>query len=153
MTDFVIGFLSSLAATAAGFVLVKYAWPSFKDKCLYYGVRVDGSWDITEERGGKQVKVGRLELKQLGRTITGNSVRSKTREGKKSERRFTYHGTIHSNQVTLLFEDTKGIGFDTGTYVFAVQNNAKTMVGMATFHGKTENRIVSEIRTLTKVVS
>ncbi len=99
------------------------------------------------------MKEGRLELKQVGRSITGTSVRSKTREGKKSERRFTYRGVIQGNQVTLLFEDAKGVGFDSGTYVFTVQNDAKTMLGMATFHGRKENRIISESRTLTKTIT
>lgn len=153
MNNFVNGFVSSLAATFVGFVLIRWAWPNFKDKCLYSGIRVDGSWDITAEREGKQMKEGRLELKQVGRSITGTSVRSKTREGKKSERRFTYRGVIQGNQVTLLFEDAKGVGFDSGTYVFTVQNDAKTMLGMATFHGRKENRIISESRTLTKTIT
>lgn len=51
-----------------------------------------------------------------------------------------------------MFEDKKGIGFDTGTYVFIVQNDGNTMVGVATFHGKTENLIVSENRILKRVI-
>ena len=94
-----------------------------------------------------------MELKQIGRSISVSSVRSKTRDGKKSDRKFSYNGAIYGHQVTLTFEDEKGIGFDTGTYVFTVQNDGKTMVGMATFQGKKENKIISEPRTLTKVLS
>lgn len=65
---------------------------------------------------------------------------------------YSYKGSIHGHQVTLSFEDKKGLGFDAGTYVFIVQNDSNTMVGMATFHGKVENRIVSEPRTLKKVL-
>jgi hypothetical protein len=151
--DFLIGVLSGLTATGVATVLIKYAWPAFKDKCLYNGIRVNGSWDITELRNGKQTKVGRLELYQTGRVITGSSVRTKTRDGKKSERKFSYNGTIHGHQVTLLFDDLKGVGFDTGTYVFTVQNDCKIMIGMATFHGNTENKSVSESRTLKMAVS
>lgn len=151
--NFLIGVLSGLTATCVATALIKYAWPAFKDKCLYSGVRVNGSWDITELRNGKQTKVGRLDLNQTGRVLTGGSVRTKTRDGKKSERKFRYNGAIHGHQVTLLFDDLKGVGFDIGTYVFTVQNDCKTMIGMATFHGKKENEIVSESRTLKKVVS
>jgi hypothetical protein len=153
MTEFFMGVLSSMVATALIAAVVKWGWPSFKDRCLYNGVRIAGSWEITEVRNGKNVKVGRIELKQQGRLITGTSTRTKTRNGKKSERKFQYHGSISGHQVTLIFEDAKGVGFDTGTYIFIVQNDSKTMVGMATFHGKTENKIVSEPRTLIKAVS
>jgi hypothetical protein len=153
MTEFLMGILSSVVATALIAIIVKGGWPTFKDRCLYNGVRVTGSWDISEERNDKNRKVGRIELKQQGRVIKGSSTRTKTRHGKKSERKFQYHGSINGHQVTLLFEDEKGVGFDTGTYVFAVQNDGKTMVGMATFHGKAENRIVSEPRILTKVAT
>ena len=153
MTNFFMGVLSSLSAAAVIAALAKWAWPNFKDKCLYDGIRIDGSWDITELRNGKQIKSGRLELKQVGKCISGNSIRIKTRDGKKSERKFLYRGEINGYQVTLIFDDEKGVGFDTGTYVFTVQNDSKTMIGMATFHGKKENKIVSEQRILTKVVS
>lgn len=148
-----MGVLASIVATALIAVIVKWIWPSFKDRCLYNGIRVAGSWDITEVRNGSNVKVGRIELKQQGRLITGTSTRTKTRDGKKSERKFQYHGSICGHQVTLIFEDAQGIGFDTGTYVFIVQNDSKTMIGMATFHGKAENKIVAEPRTLVKAVS
>ena len=153
MTEFLMGILSSVVATALIAIIVKWGWPTFKDRCLYNGVRVSGRWDITEIRNGRNVKVGRIELEQRGRVITGSSTRTKTRDGKNSVRKFLYHGSINGHQVTLIFEDENGVGFDTGTYVFTVQNDSKTMVGMATFHGKTENRIVSEPRTLTKVVT
>lgn len=97
--------------------------------------------------------VGQVELTQQGHIVKGQSTRIKTRDGKKSERRFRYHGFISGNQVTLIFEDVKGVGFDTGTYVFTIHNDAKKMIGMATFHGKIENKIVSESRTLIKLVS
>jgi hypothetical protein len=150
---FFFGFISSLAAMLFGAVVVRWAWPNFKDKCLYSGIRVDGAWDITEERNGETMTVGRIELRQTGLRVEGNSCRTRTRYGKESDRKFSYAGTIHGNQVTLVFEDERGKGFDTGTYVFIVQNDAKTMVGMATFHGKHENRIVSESRILKKVAT
>lgn len=153
MSDFLVGFLSSITATFSIAVMVKYVWPAFKNKCLYNGVRVDGKWDIFELRNNKNTKVGRIELNQNGRNVSGSSIRSKTREGKKSERKFEYSGVISGNQVTLMFEDSNGVGFDTGTYVFTVLNDKKTMEGMATFHGKKENKIVSEPRTLNKVLT
>jgi len=153
MANFLLGILSSIVAAAIVAVTVKWGWPSFRNKCLYDGVRIDGTWEISEERNSKEVKVGRLELKQTGRSISGSSVRSKTRDGKKSERKFCYKGVLHGHQLTLLFEDEKGVGFDSGTYVFTVHNDSKTMLGMATFHGKQENKIVSEQRKLTKVLS
>lgn len=153
MNNFLIGVFSSLTATVVFAFLIKWAWPNFKDKCLYDGIRIDGSWDITEFRNEKQVKVGQLVLKQTGRHLSGSSTRSISRDGKTSNRSFTYKGAIYGHQVTLLFEDKKGIGFDSGTYVFTVQNDGKTMIGMATFHGKPENSIVSEERILTKVLS
>lgn len=153
MTNFVMGVLSSILATGLIALVVKWGWPTFKDRCLYNGIRVAGSWDITEVRNDENVTAGRIELKQRGRLITGTSTRIKTRDGKTSERKFQYHGSISGNQVTLTFEDAQGVGFDTGTYVFTILNDSKTMVGMATFHGKKENQIVSEPRTLIKAVS
>jgi len=153
MNEFLMGVLASAVATVLIAIVVKWIWPTFKDRCLYNGVRVVGAWEITEERYGKNVKVGKIELTQHGRIVKGTSTRTKTRDGKKSERKFHYHGFINGHQVTMIFEDAKGVGFDTGTYVFTVQNDSNTMVGMATFHGKTENKIVSEPRTLIKVLS
>jgi len=152
MGNFILGVFASFVATGI-YVIIKWAIPYLKDKYFYDGVRIDGTWEITEVRNDNLVKVGRLELKQNGRRVFGSSVRSRTREGQESDRKFEYSGTIDGHQVTLIFEDVKGIGFDTGTYVFIVQNDGKTMIGMATFHGKKENRIVSESRTLTKIVS
>ncbi|EOW9213770.1 TPA: hypothetical protein ACN3ZQ_002164 [Vibrio cholerae] len=153
MTEFFIGVVASLSATALVALVVKWGWPTFQSNCLYKGVKVAGEWDIVEVRNGKNITVGRITLQQVGSNITGSSIRSKTRDGKKSERKFSYKGTIFGNQVTLVFEDHKGVGFDTGTYVFTVQNDHKSMIGMATFHGKIENKIVSESRTLKKVLS
>lgn len=149
---FIGGVASSIIAALFVYLFTKYLWPAFSDRALYHGVRVDGTWEILEQRDGRQKRVGKIQLKQAGRRISGESARSKTREGKESSRQFLYKGSIHAQQVTLLFEDKKGIGFDTGTYVFIVQNDGKTMVGMATFHGRTENLIVSEGRILKKVV-
>lgn len=153
MNEFVMGILTSTVATVLIAVMVKCVFPYVKDQCLYNGIRVVGTWNITEFRNGKNVRVGQIELKQKGRTIKGVSTRKITRGGVKSERKFHYHGFISGHQVTLIFEDAKGVGFDTGTYVFTVQNDVKTMVGMATFHGKIENKIVSEARNLIKAVS
>lgn len=151
--DFLCGVLSSILATLFITSIVKFVWPFFKDRCLYEGVRVAGAWDITEVRNKQSITAGRIELKQQGRLITGTSTRTITRDGSTSERKFKYRGSVSGNQVTLFFEDAQGAGFDTGTYVFTVLNDSKTMVGMATFHGKKENRIVSEPRTLIKAVS
>ncbi|MBT2311821.1 hypothetical protein [Pseudomonas fluorescens] len=153
MVDFLIGALAGIAATVLIAIIVKWAWPNFKDKCLYNGVRVAGTWEIVEVRNSKNVKAGTIELTQKGRIVKGTSTRTKTRDGKTSERKFHYHGFVNGHQATLIFEDAKGVGFDTGTYVFTVQNDANTMIGMATFHGKLENKIVSEPRTLIKAVS
>lgn len=153
MTDFFIGVIASLSATALLSFIIKWCWPKFQSNYLYQGVNISGEWDIVEVRNGKNTTAGRITLQQVGSNITGSSIRSKTRDGKKSERKFFYKGTIYSNQVTLMFEDLKGVGFDTGTYVFTVQNDHKTLVGMATFHGKIENKIVSEARTLKKILS
>lgn len=152
MNTFLVGFVSSLAATAVFTVLAKTAWPIFIDR-IYKGIRVAGSWEIIENRERKKTKVGLLELKQAGRRITGKSVRVKRRDGKKSNRKFKCKGYIDGDQVTLLFEDKHGVAFDTGSYVFIVQNDGLTMIGMATFHGKVENQIVAEQRTLQKVAS
>ncbi|EGR0050495.1 hypothetical protein FR265_23300 [Vibrio vulnificus] len=153
MADFFTGVASSIFATAFIALIVKWGWPTFQSKYLYKGIKVEGEWDIVEKRNNKNTTVGRITLNQTGNRVTGSSVRSKTRDGKKSERKFSYKGTIFGNQVTLVFEDHNGVGFDTGTYVFTVLNDHKTMVGMATFHGKVENKIVSESRTLKKVLS
>ena len=153
MTDFFVGVASSISATLLIAAMVKWGWPSFQNTCLYKGIRVDGDWDIIERRNNKNITVGRIKLEQLGRKISGSSTRTKTREGKKSERKFNYQGVISGNQVTLTFEDSSGVGFDTGTYVFTVQNDRKAMEGMATFHGKKENQIISEKRTLNKVLT
>lgn len=153
MSEFFVGVLSSITATIVIAAIVKWGWPYIKNNLFYRGIRVDGDWDIVELRNNKNTKVGRIELNQSGRNISGSSVRSKTRDGKKSERKFEYKGVISGNQITLMFEDSSGVGFDTGTYVFTVLNDKKTMEGMATFHGKKENKIVSEARTLNKVLA
>ena len=153
MIEFYVSILAGIVTAIIIAAVTKWLWPSFQDKCLYKGIRVAGAWEISEVRNGNTVKAGKIHLKQKGRAITGSSTRTKTRDGKKSERHFKYHGFTCGKQITLTFEDAKGVGFDTGTYVFMVQNDGTTMLGMATFHGKTENKIVSEPRTLTKVVT
>jgi len=152
MMNFFAGVVSSIIAALIVYLFSKHFWPVFSDSVLYRGVRVDGTWEILEQRDGRQRRVGKIQFKQAGSRISGQSARSKTRDGKQSNRQFLYKGSIHAHQVTLLFEDKKGIGFDTGTYVFIVQNDGNTMVGVATFHGKTENLIVAENRILKKVI-
>lgn len=153
MDTFIIGVLTSLVAAALYTAIVNYAWPTFQDRALYKGIRIAGTWNIVEQRNGMRTKVGQIQLKQTGRRVFGASVRSKRRDGKKSDRNFRYTGKIDGNQVTLLFEDSIGVGFDAGSYIFIVQNDGLTMNGMATFHGKPENQIVSEPRTLEKAPS
>ncbi|MCU1791196.1 hypothetical protein CUU54_20395 [Pectobacterium polaris] len=150
MMSLFVGIIGSIIAAVVIALINKWVWPHFSDTCLYKGVSVEGAWDVIEERNGGSAAVGRLELKQQGCRLRGTSTRTKTRDGKESDRKFNYHGSISGNQITLIFEDARGIGFDTGTYVFTVYNDGKTMVGMSTFHGKAENKIISEPRTLKK---
>ncbi|HIE9168163.1 hypothetical protein KFA93_04355 [Klebsiella pneumoniae] len=152
MMSLLVGVMGSIIAAGVITLVAKWIWPNFSDTCLYKGVRVDGSWDVTEERNGSSATVGRLELKQRGCRLRGTSARTQTRDGRNSDRKFNYHGSINGNQITLVFEDARGIGFDTGTYVFTVYNDGKTMVGMSTFHGKAENKIISEPRILRKTI-
>jgi len=152
MAEFWIGVAASLVATALVYVTSRFLWPMLWERVFYRGVNLSGTWEIVEERSGESRVVGKIELKQLGRRLTGSSFRSQTRGGQPSNRKFSYTGSIQGHQVTLVFEDQKGVGFDVGTYVFIVQNDGNTMVGMATFHGKTENKIVSESRTLERVL-
>lgn len=152
MIDFLTGFASSIIATLVIYLVTQHGWPIFSDRALYQGIRIDGVWEIIEKRNGKQQRVGKVEFKQIGRHISGKSLRTKKRDGTQSNRQFFYSGSIYRDQVTLLFQDSKGVGFDTGSYIFIVQNDGNTMVGMATFHGKSENRIVSEGRILKKVL-
>lgn len=151
MFEFMIGIASSLATVVIIAIVTNWAWPAYLNNA-YKGIRIAGDWEISELHNGKMVKSGKITLKQKGRNITGSSVRTRTRDGKKSERKFKYRGFTCGRQLTLTFEDAKGEGFDTGAYVFTVLNNAKEMEGMATFHGKVENKLVSESRILTKVV-
>lgn len=152
MTNFIAGVGSSIAAAFLIYVFVRHLWPAFRNKALYQGVRVDGSWEIVEQRSENPVRVGKIVLEQTGSDVSGHSERLMTRDGQSSNRQFSYKGSIQGRQLTLLFEDKKGVGFDTGAYVFVVHNDGNTMVGMATFHGKKENKIVSEFRTLRRVV-
>ena len=152
MTSFIVGVGSSIAAVALIYVFTKHLWPAFRNKAVYQGVRVDGSWEIVEKRSEDSVRVGKIVLKQTGSDVSGRSERLMTRDGQSSNRQFSYKGSIQGRQLTLLFEDKRGVGFDTGAYVFVVQNDGNTMIGMATFHGKRENRLVSEDRTLRKII-
>jgi hypothetical protein len=152
MIEFWVGVAASLVATALAYVASRFLWPALWERVFYRGVNLGGTWEIVEERGDKLRTVGKIELKQRGRRLTGSSIRSQTRGGQPSNRKFSYTGSIQGCQATLVFEDQKGVGFDVGTYVFIVQNDGNTMVGMATFHGKTENKIVSESRTLKRVL-
>ena len=104
MNQFILGFLSSAAATIFIAVVVKWVWPALKAR-VYSGIKVDGTWEIVEERSGRNVTVGTIELQQSGSVVTGTSTRKKTREGKASDRRFTYRGTIHDDQVSALRAD------------------------------------------------
>lgn len=153
MDSFFGGFFSSIAATVIIGVFVKLIYPFVIDRFNYKGIRINGKWKIQEIRNNKTVEAGHIEFTQMGHKIKGKSIRRKTRSGKKNDRSFVYNGYIHKNQITLMFEDSRGVGFDTGTYLFIVENCGKKMIGMATFHGKQENQIVSEQRILTKLVS
>jgi len=150
MDDLILGILGSLIATAI-ILIVTILVPYITNIILYKGIKVNGEWDIIEQRNNKNQSVGRITLNQKGQNISGCSVRKKTRDGKKSERKFQYKGTISGSQITLIFEDHNGVGFDSGSYVFTVMNDRQTLEGMATFHGKKENKIISESRTLKKV--
>jgi hypothetical protein len=92
------------------------------------------------------MECGKLTLRQEGRHLTGDSMRTETRQGLPSDRRFVYRGQIVGNRVDLLFEDARGKNFDSGSYIFCVHNDYVIMEGFATFHGKPEGRIVSEKR-------
>lgn len=151
--SFILGVLSGLVAAFLYSGITILGWPIFKDKYLYQGIKIAGSWDISESRSGESIVVGTIDLKQTGHCVTGTATRTQTRGGKQSTRTFQYNGFIRGHQLTMSFDDASGVGFDTGTYVFIVQNDRKTMEGMATFYGKIENKIVSEPRSLVKVVS
>jgi hypothetical protein len=150
MVNFLLGVASSIVAAVVGWFVTKHVWPYFVDRVLYRGIRVGGVWEIHEIRDGAPRQVGEITLRQRGNRLDGTGRRLKTRGGQASDRRFSYKGRIAGEQVTLVFEDRQGRDFDTGTYVFRVSNSCVEMSGMATFHGKPENRIVSEQRFLKK---
>ena len=149
MMNFLIGVFSSLAATAVVAAFVRFGLPAIQH-WFNDGINVSGEWDIIEQREGKDNKVGQIEVRQTGYRVTATGTRTSRRDGEESSRKFNYTGTIRGNQVTLVFEDHRGKGFDTGSYVFTVQNDGVTMKGMATFHGKPENQVISEPRILRK---
>ncbi len=153
MVNFMLGVMSSLAAAGLVWVSTRLVWPYVTAKVLYKGVRIDGVWEIYDVKDGAQRKTGLLTLRQQGSRLAGTSQRIETRQGTASDRRSTYAGRIAGEQVTLLFQDQRGLDFDSGAYVFRVQNNCVEMVGVATFHGKPENAIVSERRVLKKTAS
>ena len=150
MGNFFIGVLASLLAAALLAAIRGWLWPKFSYRFISKGIRIVGIWAIIENRNSSEVVVGQIELKQTGYIVTGTSTRRITREGKESYRQFQYRGKILNNQLTLTFEDKKGDGFDSGTYVFVILNDGHTMEGQATFHGKKENKIISEPRRLEK---
>jgi hypothetical protein len=151
MENFSWGVLSGLVASGL-IAITRHLIPILKDRYLYNGIRVGGKWKVSETRNEEQITSGSLTLEQKGNIVTGTSTRTVTRNGEQSQRTFHYKGTVSGHQMTLIFEDANGKGFDTGAYVFTVQNDCNKMIGMTTFHGKPENRIVSEQRILTKVV-
>ena len=145
---FLWGVLSSLTA-----ITLVWFCKWLKDPILNRNaVRIDGVWEIYETQKSRKIKSGEIIIKQRGSSITAESHREKTRSGSRNDRKFRYKGHIHKDQMTLVFEDVSGKGFDCGTYVFIVQNNKIEMEGMATFHGKQENEIVSERRYLKKSI-
>lgn len=152
MTNFIAGVISSIVAAFIIYVFIRHLWPAFRNKALYQGVRIEGVWEIVEQRSANPVRVGKIVLEQTGSDVSGHAERLLTRDGQSSSRQFSYKGSIQGRQLTLLFEDKKGVGFDTGAYVFVVHSDGNTMVGMATFHGKKENKIISESRTLRRVI-
>ena len=153
MSEFFTGVVSSLAATAIGGVGYYILWPMYVDRAWYRGARVDGVWDIVEVRSGEESTVGKITLMQKGKIVTGTGERKKTRDGNESERKFNYKGRFSGEQLTLIFQDARGEDFDSGSYIFRLQTNGRELIGMATFHGKKENRIVAEKRLLRKAVN
>jgi hypothetical protein len=149
---YVLGVLSSMTAAGLGWLIYAVLWPRLVDS-IYCGARVDGAWAIVETREGKEMEVGKIELIQHGTRVTGSGERRLTRDGQDSNRSFIYNGRFVGEQLTLIFQDKRGKDFDCGAYVFRLQNNGLELVGMATFHGKKENRVISESRVLRKKLS
>ncbi|HEX8342387.1 MAG TPA: hypothetical protein VF624_15900 [Tepidisphaeraceae bacterium] len=153
MLNFVVGVITSIVAAPLIWLGAKVVWPHVADRLLYKGIRIEGVWEIHEIRQDSLRHIGELTLRQTGSRVSGSGRRFLTREGRPCDRRFSYMGRIAGEQVTLLFDDKQDRDFDSGTYVFRVSNNCIDMAGMATFHGKPENRIVSEQRFLKKTAS
>jgi hypothetical protein len=149
MINFILGVAASVLANVAS-KLAGITWPHVYDRAFYRGIQIGGAWEIIETRNGEQVAVGQIELEQWGHHINGTGERRLSREGKPSDRKFSYTGRFAGEQLTLIFQDTRGPDFDCGTYVFRVMNSGIEMVGKATFHGKNENKVVSEDRLLRK---
>ena len=58
MNTFLIGVISSVTAAIILVICSKYIWPLIQDKVVYEGVRIDGTWNIVENRNGNNVTVG-----------------------------------------------------------------------------------------------
>ncbi|WP_299497221.1 hypothetical protein [uncultured Shewanella sp.] len=84
MLEFLMAILAGIVTVVIIAVVTKWLWPSFQDKCLYKGIRIAGTWAISETRKGTTIKSGKITLKQKGRVITGSRKRTKTRDGKES---------------------------------------------------------------------
>jgi hypothetical protein len=153
MGNFILGVASSIVGACLIWTFVALLLPYVHDKLLYGGPRVEGIWDIVEFKDGAERTVGKMTLNQKGARVSGSSYRTLTRDGVASDRRFVYSGRIAGEQLTLLFEDARGRDFDSGSYIFRLYNDHVTMHGLATFHGKPENRILSEARILRKTAS
>jgi hypothetical protein len=149
MSGVVYGVIGGLI-TAAVIWVIKSSLPRLVDQVFHRGIHIDGVWEIIAVKSCEEIVVGQITLQQVGRRITGFGERWQTREGKDSNRKFKYSGRLAGEQLTLIFQDVRGEDFDCGTYVFRVQNSGVEMIGMSTFHGKNENRIVSEERKLRK---
>lgn len=150
MINFVVGVITGVIANGLC-ILAGISWPSLLDRLLYRGIRIAGKWEILECRNNEEKAVGKIELYQIGKRITGIGERQFTREGSPSNRKFTYEGRFTGEQLVLIFQDQSGSDFDCGTYVFRVMNNRIEMRGIATFNGRNENRIIAEERRLLKL--
>lgn len=53
MLEFLMAILAGIVTAVIIAAVTKWLWPSIQDKCLYKGIRIAGTWAISETRNGK----------------------------------------------------------------------------------------------------
>jgi len=143
-SDLILGVIGGIIATSIT-VAVSHFFKTiaipFLKSALFDIPDISGKWQTYDVE--EQEPVGTATIKQRSRQVEIRVIRHINRDGKKTEKNFSYKGKFASGTLVASYEDIDMKGYIMGTVVMRLMPDNKTLFGKTVYFDHNQGEVVA----------